>query len=276
MMEVFAVARKIILLIAALYIAVTAIAFLMQERMMFFMPGIENERIRQIRQKHPEAEEVSVKTHDSITLRGWLLHRNKAGPSPLLIYFGGNAEEVSWMMEQKEVFTNWSMLLINYRGYGHSEGKPGEKALLNDALLLYDTFSKKEEIDPERIAVMGRSLGCAMAIHLSANRNIAGTVLISPFESMVNVSREHFPFLPTGLLMKHKFKMLPDASSAGNPMLTMVASDDEIIPPGHSKKLFDAWKGDKGMEIIKNAGHNDISVYPEFWEVISSFLNRLI
>ncbi len=276
MNEVIPVLRRIILLAITVYISIVGILYFLQERMIFHRPGISEERLQYIRERFPEAEEVTIDTPDNIRLHGWLVHNGKNGPSPLLVYFGGNAEEVSWMIEAKDRLPGWSMLLINYRGYGLSEGSPGEEALLNDALLIYDTFSARDDISREEIAVMGRSLGSAPAIYISGQRNPSATVLVSSFGSIQDIAENNFPFIPVNHLLKHKFKMTPYAQNAENPMLTMVASDDRIIPPRHSNILFRAWEGQKEFVVIHNADHNDIAFHALYWESLRDFLdNRL-
>ena len=177
------------------------------------------------------------------------------------------------MIDEIHRLNGWSVLLVNYRGYGKSEGSPDEQALLSDALLLYDTFSERKEIDPLRIAVMGRSLGTAPAVHISALRKVSHSVLVSPFGSMEDLARANFPFIPVRLLLKHKFNVMPKAASADNPMLTIAASDDGIVPLKHSKRLFEAWKGQKILHVIDNADHNTISLHAGFWTIIREFLN---
>ncbi len=274
LIDFFSVLRRIILLGLTVYIAFSGILYLFQDQLIFFRQSIEPGRLQQINQRFPSAEEVTLDTGDNITLHGWLLNSSKEDPSPLLIYFGGNAEEVSRMIQEMEKIGEWSVLLVNYRGYGLSEGKPGEKAMINDAILLYDKFSKRNDIYAGQIAVMGRSLGTAMAVHLSAKRNIAATILISPFGSLEDVAGSNFPFMPVGLLLKHKFNLKNPAAAAVNPMLTLVASNDRIIPAHHSKKLFKAWKGEKRFRVIEHTDHNTISMGAGFWSSIKDFLHK--
>ncbi len=270
--------RRLVLLIVFIYVAISAILYFLQDRMIFIRPGITEERLRKIRENYPEVEEVISETPDNYRLHGWLVHNNRyrETPAPLLIYFGGNAEEVSFMLEERNNLPEWKILLVNYRGYGISEGYPGEDVLLGDALFLHDTFSKRSDVDPEAIAVMGRSLGCAAAVYLSAHRELSASVLISPFGSMKEVAREIFPFIPVRQLLRYRFDMLPYAENAKNPMLTIAASDDNIIPLHHSIELFGAWQGKKEFMVIENAGHNDLSEYNSFWNGIKRFLDQQV
>jgi uncharacterized protein len=273
MADILPLLRRILLLAITVYIIISGVLFFLQEQIIFHQPGITEERLLHIRARFPEAEEVTIDTPDNISLHGWLVRNDSKGPSPLLIYFGGNAEEVSWMIEEKDNFSGWTILLVNYRGYGLSEGYPEEDALMKDALLLYDTFADRKDVRRDAIAVMGRSLGSAVATYLSGTRSPAATVLVSSFGSIEDVARQNFPFIPVGLLLKHKFNVKPFAEKAGNPMLTLVASDDRIIAPFHSNNLYEAWQGRKEMVVIQNTGHNDISHSHLYWEVISNFLD---
>ena len=272
--ETAAVLRRVILLVLTVYLLITGILYVFQTNLIFFRQRIDPWRVEYIKNNYPEAEEVYIDTPDGKKLHGWLVHSSQEEPAPLLLYFGGNAEEVSWMIDEADRFTGWSILLINYRGYGKSGGSPDEQALFSDALLLYDTFSVRKEIDPERIAVMGRSLGTAMAVHISASRKVTHTVLVSPFGSMEDLARSNFPFIPVRLLLKYKFDVLPQAASAGNPMLTLAASEDSIVPLKHSERLFAAWKGQKVLHVIDHADHNTISFSRVFWNSIRRFLNN--
>ncbi len=117
-----------------------------------------------------------------------------------MIYFGGNGEEVSWLVPEFSRVPDWAALLVNYRGYGLSEGQPSETKLYRDALALYDRATRRPDIDSGRVIVMGRSLGTGVATYLASQRPVAGVVLISPYDSLVQVAREAYPFLPVNLL----------------------------------------------------------------------------
>jgi hypothetical protein len=98
-----------------------------------------------------------------------LLKNNFERNKSLIIYFGGNADEVSGMVPFYKRFPEWSLLLVNYRGYGISTGKPSQAALCSDALILFDTITKN--LFPQIVIVMGRSLGTGVAVHLAAHRS---------------------------------------------------------------------------------------------------------
>jgi fermentation-respiration switch protein FrsA (DUF1100 family) len=222
----------------------------------------------------PGLEAVEVVAADGPRLRGWLV-KASATRSPLLIYFGGNAEEVSWLVDEGPRLGGWSLLLINYRGYGRSQGRPGERALFADALRLYDWVRARPDVAPERVAAMGRSLGGAVAVHLAAERPLAGVVLVTPFDSLTAVGQRHYPWLPVRWLLSHPFDALGPAPSIRTPMLCLAAGNDRIIPPAHAARLYAAWGGPKRWVEFPGADHNDIAAEPGYWPAIADFLASL-
>jgi len=243
--------------------------WLFQERMLFFPRPLDFRPA-----PRPNIEEVSIVATDGVKLRGWLVKGDGARP-PLVIYFGGNAEEVSWLADLADHFAGWSLLLVNYRGYGESEGKPGEKELLEDGLVIHDYAKRRPEVNSERIVAMGRSLGSGVAVHLAAHRFLRGVILVSPYDSIVEVAKRHYPFLPVSLMLRHRFDSLPLASRIEAPLLCLVATEDRVIPVAHSRTLFEAWRGAKTWHEVPRSDHDSISAEPGYWRSISDFLKVL-
>ena len=183
------------------------------------------------------------------TARAFTAGSRKAPPCrrPTVIYFGGNAEEVSHTLADPRWPRQWTIVALNYRGYGTSEGKPGERELAADALAIYDAVVAREGIDAKRIVVFGRSLGTALAAHVAAERPVAGVMLVSPYDSLAAIGRHHYPWLPVSLLLKHRFDAEADARGCNVPMLAIVAERDTIIPVARSRALYDAWAGPKSL-----------------------------
>ena len=152
-----------------------ALVWLMQERLLFYPPPAAP------RPAPPEGwrlEEMRLPREAGIELAGVLLLPPVDRP-PLVIYFGGNAEEVSWTLSDARWPRAWTIIGVNYRGYGASEGVPGEAALTSDALAIYDAAAKRPDIDPSRIVVFGRSLGTAIAAYFIASANASPMAFLS-------------------------------------------------------------------------------------------------
>ena len=154
-----------LLFIAVISLGVPALAWLAQERLIFFPQPVASTAHLPAR-----ASPLEVVAADGTHLRGWVV-KGATTPAPAVIYFGGNAEEVSWTLADARWPRQWSIVSLNYRGYGTSEGTPGEPALTADALAIYDAVTQRQDIDPRRIVVFGRSLGTAIAVHLAAERS---------------------------------------------------------------------------------------------------------
>lgn len=219
----------------------------------------------------PGLEAVDIAADDGTRLRGWLA-KAPGERAPLLIYFGGNAEEVSWLVEEAPRLGGWSLLLVNYRGYGRSEGRPSERALLADGVRLHDWARARADVDPGRVAAIGRSLGGGVAVHLAAARPLVGVVLVTPFDSLTAVAQYHYPWLPVRWLLRHPFDALGRAPAVRAPLLCLVAGRDRIIPPVHAARLYSAWAGPKRWVEFPEADHNGISAEPGYWPAIADFL----
>ena len=209
---------------------------------------------------------VFMQARDGTRLHAWHL----AG-SPLVIYFGGNAEDVSWNLKRvAERVPGVGWLLVDYRGYGASGGTPSERALSADAIEWYD--HAKQTLKAQRIVAFGRSLGSGVAVQLAAARPVEAVILATPFDSLTNVARYHYPYLPVSWMLKHPFDSVGRAPSIDAPLLCLVAERDEVVPLVHSKRLFDAWKGPKRWVELRGAGHNSTDDVPAFWQAIREML----
>lgn len=253
--------------VAAVVVGVPLLAFLLQERLIFMPQRLSDAAMADIGARFPKGQNVFAQAADGTRLHAWYL----PGPpgAPLALYFGGNAEEVSWMLGEAGTASNVGWLLVDYRGYGGSGGSPSEKALVSDALLWYDRFSPREK----KIYAFGRSLGSGVAVRLAAERRVDAVILVTPFDSLVQVAKRHYPFLPVGLLLKHRFDSVSLAPKVAAPLLCLVATRDSIIPAEHAKLLYDAWAGPKRWVALEEAGHNTADAHPNYWRSINQFLN---
>ena len=259
----------------AIFVGLCAVLYLLQEQLIFLRPPLADGD-RHAVQLLPDTAEIRIRAHDGKRLHGWLRHTVKEPQSRgVVIYFGGNAEEVSGQMHDAPMFAPWSVAAVNYRGYGMSEGRPSEAALTADALAIYDRLAKRDDIDADRVVVFGRSLGSGVAVQLAANRPVRATVLISPFDSLRSLARKQYPFVPVSLLLKHPFDSLAHAPGIEAPLLVVAGESDGLIPPEYSKRLHDAWAGPKRWTLVPEADHNDIHTRPEYWPAIREFLASL-
>jgi pimeloyl-ACP methyl ester carboxylesterase len=244
-------------------------AYLFQEKLIFYpQKGILAADAR----RYADAE-IRL-DRQGLSLHGWLVEK-AAVPENLLVYYGGNAEEVSLNLGELDRLPVDALLLMNYRGYGLSEGRPSEADLVSDALWLLDTIAARLGLPASRVLLMGRSLGTGVAVQVAARRPAAGLILVTPFDSLVSVARRHYPFLPAGWLLKHRFDSLSLAPNLRQPALMLMAGADEIIPRACSQRLVRAWGGDATAVTLPGLGHNDIHLSPPYWDAIADFIRSL-
>ncbi len=194
--------------------------------------------------------------------------RRRPGPKALL-YFGGNAEAVAGQVPLLEAaFPEHALYLMHYRGYGGSSGQPSEQALFADALALFD----RVRADHDRIAVLGRSLGSGVAVHLAARRPVDRLVLVTPFDSIEAVASRQFPLVPVALLLRDKYRSWADAPRVEAPTLLIAAARDEVIPRAHTDALLSSFRpGVASLVVLPVDGHNAVEGSPGYIPLLREF-----
>nr|WP_319588188.1 alpha/beta hydrolase [uncultured Desulfobulbus sp.] len=187
--------------------------------------------------------------------------RPHSGPDALL-YFGGNAEDVSSSLPSlAQAFPDHALYLPHYRGYGGSSGKPSETALFADALALFD----KAKNEHSKIVVIGRSLGSGVAVYLASQRPVARLVLVTPYDSIQGLATRQFPYLPVHWLLLDKFESGKYAPKVTAPTLVIAAEHDEVIPRASTEALCTRFSGGvAALKVVGGTGHNTISESPAY------------
>ncbi len=197
--------------------------------------------------------------------------RRRAGPDAV-IYFGGNAEDVSGSMpDLAQAFPDHALYLMHYRGYGASTGKPTQAALFGDALALYE----KVRAEHPNVTVIGRSLGSGVATHLASVRPTARLVLVTPYDSMAELAAQQYPFFPVQWIMTDKFESWRYAPQVKAPVTIIAAEHDEVIPRASTDRLFKRFPGGLARQfVIRGRGHNTLSDDPSYTQALASAIPR--
>ncbi len=248
---------KIVLTALLIYSGIALYLYVAQRSLLYFpTPPV----------KHPFIEEFLDIDGESIVVISANPDASKA-----LIYFGGNAEAVAYSIPDFQGLQDTTLYMVNYRGYGGSSGSPSEAGLYADALAVYDAIAPRHS----EVMAMGRSLGTGVATWLSVNRDISKLVLITPYDSVLNVAQRRFPIFPAKIILKDVFDSLSRAQALTVPMLVLAAENDNVIPVRHAENLVTALDSNlTEFHILPGTGHNNISAHPEYSRQLLEFLNN--
>lgn len=255
------------IIIASCYLFILFGFYLFQNKFIFFPQKLSHGADQILKNK---SNEITINI-DSVTIHGWLINKGKKN---LIIYYGGNAEEVSYNIDDFKRLYNYSTLLLNYRGYGKSDGRPSQEHLFNDALKIFDYITHELNISVDNVVLFGRSIGSGIAIYVASKRKVKHLILVTPFDSIRNIVKDKLLIFPVDLILKHPFNSLSYTENIMCSSLILIAEYDEIIKYKYSINLVNNWRGDCKHCIIKNAGHNNIHTYTEYWDLITNYLNH--
>jgi uncharacterized protein len=247
------------------FVLICALLYFGQERSIFFPRPND----AQLRQRYA-AERIEIKTAET-TLEGWWIENTQATTPAVILYFGGNAEDVLYTATEASNINARAVVVANYPGYGGSSGKPGQQALYEGGLALYD-YAIERGVPAEHIVVMGRSLGSGVASMIAGSRPVGAAILITPYDSLAAVAAGHYPFLPVRLLLRHPFPSTDWAQRTHAPALFLAAEHDDVVPARHAQQLFEVWAGPKQIHVLARTGHNDIETHADYYRLINEFL----
>jgi fermentation-respiration switch protein FrsA (DUF1100 family) len=220
-----------------------------------------------------ELVRVRFAAADGVRLSAWY-RRPKDSATPLILYLHGNAGNVASVAPKARPYLDigFGVLLLDYRGYGESEGSPSEKGLYKDARAALH-FLASEGIEKSRCVIYGESLGGAVAVELARGAEVAALVLEAPVASVIAIARSRYPFLPVKQLLPDHFEAIKRIGKVHVPLLVMHGGGDATVPIEHGKQLFAAANEPKELYYHSDAGHTDIFDYLETHLVID-FLHR--
>lgn len=193
---------------------------------------------------------------DGVRLHAWYIPHPR--PRATVLHFHGNAGNVSHRVPlyARLAELGLTVLAVDYRGYGRSAGHPDEPGLYEDGRAAWGELTGGLGASAEQIVIAGRSLGSAVAVAVAAEHRCRGVVLETPFTSLPDLARVHYPFLPVGWLLRGRYDSLSRAPRLRAPTLVIEAANDEIIPRRLVDKLHAALPAPAGRVRLAG-GHND-------------------
>jgi pimeloyl-ACP methyl ester carboxylesterase len=263
---------KIIGWLLVLYIMYCGFLFLMQRQMMFPRNMIEgfSTPVNHI----TGLERIWVATGFG-KIETWFLPpatNMRPGPAPVVIFGHGNAELIDFWPAEFKTFTQLGMgvLLVEYPGYGRSEGSPSQQSISEAFVSAYDVLVARKDVDPTRIILFGRSLGGAAVCRLAAERPSAALILMSTFSSARSFAAKYW--VP-GFLVRDPFDNLAVVKTYPAPVLVIHGKHDDIIPQSHGVALYQT--APQAKMIIYDSGHNDCPPdWNVFWRDVETFLKK--
>lgn len=261
---------KILLFLALAYGALVLFMYGAQTSLVFPGTRLPNRPL-----DYPLApERVDLEPASDVVLHGMVFAPEGGLSKGLLIGFGGNAQDADELGQDLAArFPNLHVAAFHYRGYGPSSGEPSEQAVLADALMIYDTL--KTQLKPETIFAYGVSLGSGVAAYLADRRLLDGAFLITPYDSIEAVAKGNYPWLPVGLLLKHRFPSIEFLHDNRTPIAIIAAELDQVVKLDRTNALRAVIPNLVFDRTIKGAAHADLSDMPAFDDAIDRAFKAL-
>ena len=208
----------------------------------------------------PRGEDIVLDTEDGLRLGAWFVPAPSNGPAVLIC--NGNAGDRMLRAPLAAALTRagLSVLLFDYRGYGGNAGRPSEEGLAADARSARSFLAARSEVDPGRIAYFGESLGAAVAVRLALESPPAALVLRSPFTSLTDVGRLHYPWLPVAALLADRYPSISRIAQLAAPLLVIAGERDTLVPADLSQRLYQRAPEPKRFVLVPGADHNSMQL----------------
>jgi len=255
-----------VFIILVVYLLVLLLAHIMQNRLIFHPGKLADGYQFDL---GPEDEEIFLETQDGERINALYF----AGTNDeIVLYFHGNAGDMSSWQYVAEDFVRlgYHFFIIDYRGYGKSSGSLSEDGLYADARAAWDYVTNVKHFTPESIVIYGRSIGTGVAVELATHTHARALILEAPYTGLRALARQKAPFILPSLTLQYSFDNLSKIDRIGSPILFIHGSNDRLIPPSHSQKLFDAFQGRKKLVTIEGGSHNDLSTHSSYHDALQA------
>ena len=227
----------IVLALVSFYFLLLTIVFSFQRNLLYH-PSADSYLKDEVTNEPTEIEKVKITTVDNINLVAWFYNKN-IEKFKTILFFHGNAGSLENRTYKLNHFKdlNVNFLIIAWRGFSGNAGKPSEAGLYRDAAGAIKWLQSKG-ITEKNIILYGESLGTGVAVEVAQNKNYAGIILESPYTSMVNVGKKHYPLFPVRFLLKDKFENHKKITNISVPVLIIHGKIDKIVPFAMGKKMY--------------------------------------
>ncbi|RUR16940.1 alpha/beta hydrolase [Legionella sp. km535] len=214
---------------------------------------------------------VTLHTADNLKLKSW--YKPAENKQPTIFYLHGNAGHIGYRMPLARQFLDSGMglLLLEYRGYGGNIGSPTEQGFYKDGEAALN-YLLQQGVPPQKIILFGESLGTGVATKLATEHQFCAIILQSPFTSLVNLSRYHYPWL--FISPWDKYESIKRISKIKAPLLIVHGTRDQIVPYSEGLKLYNEAVEPKKILTVHGYDHNNLWSSPEFSKEIIHFIKE--
>lgn len=216
-----------------------------------------------------EEYEVSFE-RDGVLLKGWLIERPDR---PLVVFYGGKGQANAGMLDVLPEKLPYSLLMVDYRGYGQSTGEPSERNIVEDSVAILDKVVTESGRSYDDVILFGRSLGTGVATQVAVRRPVGKLMLVVPYDSVAAVADGMCPPVPLSWLLPDSYRSDAYAESVDADVCIYAAGKDQEVPVEHARKLAEAFRQTRidRPDSVKykeypDAGHRNVMKQPGFWE----------
>ncbi len=192
-------------------------------------------------------EDLTLRSSDGVRLSAWYIPSEVSKGSVIICH--GNARNMSSDLDAVMMFhgLGFHVLIMDYRGYGKSEGSPDEQGTYRDAQAAWDWLVQSKQESPDRIVICGRSLGAAIAADLASKNTPEALILEAAFTSLPDAAQGLYPYFPVKFFLRYRYDTLSKLKHIRCPILVVHSRDDELVPFHHAQRLYAAVIGKKDL-----------------------------
>lgn len=248
-------------------LCITALLLYICQRQWIYFPAKQKPRLQDFHAT--DMSLVSIQTKDHLELSSW--YKPAINNQATVLFLHGNAGHIGYRMPLARQFINagFGILLLEYRGYGGNSGSPTEEGLYDDGFSALN-YLYQQGVKPKQVILYGESLGTAVATKLAVDNVVCAVILQSPFTSLQDLSRFHYPWI----MIKpwDRFNSLERIKQNHSPLLVLHGKEDRIVPFAEGLTIFNQANEPKKMLAFEHKDHNDLWTTPGFFDGIIHFV----
>ncbi len=259
--------KQLIISACVIFSIVLLLMYVFQRHLIYF-PDVRHPGLKKYRAH--DMTKVSLQTQDNLTLKSW--YKPAINNQPTVLYLHGNAGHIGYRMPLARQFIDAGLgiFLLEYRGYGGNKGRPSESGLYEDGRTAL-RFLDQQGIKPGQLVLYGESIGTGVATELAMHHQVCAVILQSPFTSLVNLSRYHYPWL--FITPWDQFNSLERITAINAPLFVLHGKQDQIVPYKEGLMIYNTAKEPKKMLSFEHKGHNNLWENPGFSNEVIHFIH---